>query len=72
MKIIFCVYRNHRITFSVDDGTAMMRRYLVVAFLVVLAIVTLIILLTRVGREMAEKDPSLNWKYNPHLKISDS
>ena len=38
-----------------------------VIFLVVMAIV----LLTRVGRGVADRDPNLDWRMNPNLRTGD-
>ena len=45
------------------------KRYFVIVVLVCLAAVTIIILLTRVGRKSAETNPYLDWKLNTNIKI---
>ena len=54
-----------------DDSTVLMRRYLVLFLLAVFAMVAVIVLMTRVGRGMAERDPNLDWKLNPNLRTQD-
>ena len=63
--------QQRRWTLTMDDSTVLMRRYLVLALLAVLAMVAVIVLMTRVGRGMAERDPNLNWKLNPNLRTED-
>lgn len=48
-----------------------MRRYLMLVLLAVFVVVTLIVLMTRVGRGMANRDPGLDWKHNPNIKTGD-
>ena len=40
------------------------------ALLAILA-VTVIVLLTRVGREVARTDTSLDWNFNPNVRTGD-
>lgn len=54
-----------------DDSTVVMRRYLLMAVVVVFLVVMAIVLLTRVGRGVADRDPSLDWRMNPNLKTGD-
>jgi hypothetical protein len=54
-----------------DDSSAIMRRYLMMAVAVVFLIVMAIVLLTRVGRGVADRDPSLDWRMNPNLRTGD-
>ena len=41
------------------------------AVAVVFLIVMVIVLLTRVGRGVADRDPSLDWRMNPNLRTGD-
>lgn len=54
-----------------DGGGNLLRRYLMLALFCVLVVVTMIVLLTRVGRGMANRDPSLDWRHNPNLRTGD-
>lgn len=54
-----------------DDSTVLIRRYLVVAMLAVFAVVTVIVLMTQVGRGVAERDRNLDWRANPHVRTGD-
>ena len=54
-----------------DDSSVIMRRYLMMAVAVVFLIVMVIVLLTRVGRGVADRDPSLDWRMNPNLRTGD-
>ena len=56
---------------SLDGSGNLLRRYLMLALLLAVVIATLIVLLTRVGRGVANKDPSLDWRHNPNLRIGD-
>lgn len=64
--------RHHqRWNLTMDESTVLMRRYLVLVFLAMFAMVTLIVLMTRVGRDAAERDPSLDWRANPNVRTGD-
>lgn len=54
-----------------DGSGSLLRRYLMLALLLVLVMVTLIVLLTRVGRGVANRDPNLDWRLNPNLRTGD-
>ena len=54
-----------------DDSTVIMRRYLLMAVCVVFFVTVAIVMLTRVGRGVADRDPSLDWRTNPNLKTGD-
>ena len=41
------------------------------AIAVIFLIVMVIVLLTRVGRGVADRDPNLDWKMNPNLRTGD-
>ena len=56
---------------AMDDSSILMRRYIVLAVLAVFSFVGVIILMTRVGRNVAHSDPSLDWKFNPNIKTRD-
>lgn len=61
----------HQRHWSVGDSGPVMRRYLLLIFVCVVLAVTAILLLTRVGRGLAERDPSLDWKFNPNIRTGD-
>ena len=63
--------QHQRWNLTMDESTVLMRRYLVLVFLAMFAMVTLIVLMTRVGRGAAERDPSLDWRANPHVRTGD-
>lgn len=70
--IIHTLPRHHqRWNLTMDESTVLMRRYLVLVFLAMFAMVTLIVLMTRVGRDAAERDPSLDWRTNPNVRTGD-
>ena len=66
---IFLPCRNHQL--SLDGSGNLFRRYLMLALLLVVVMATLIVLLTRVGRGVANRDPSLDWRHNPNLRTGD-
>jgi hypothetical protein len=46
------------------------KRHILVILLIIGTIVTLLILMTRVGRRPSELNTNFDWKFNPHLKTS--
>ena len=56
---------------TMDESTVLLRRYLVLIFLAMFAVVTIIVLMTRVGRSVAEREPSLDWRTNPNVRTGD-
>ena len=68
---VVCVLCRHQRHWSVGDSGPVMRRYLLLIFVCVVLAVTAILLLTRVGRGLAERDPSLDWKFNPNIRTGD-
>ena len=56
---------------ATDDSFVIMRRYLIMAFAVIFLVVMVIVLVTRVGRGVADRDPNLDWRMNPNLRTGD-
>jgi len=72
MEMLSRWFKHHqRWNLTMDESTVLMRRYLVLVFLAMFAMVTLIVLMTRVGRDAAERDPSLDWRTNPNVRTGD-
>lgn len=69
--VILVVCRNHHVHLGLEGGGNLLRRYLMLALLVALIMVTMILLMTRVGRGVASKDPALDWRHNPNLRTRD-
>ena len=55
---------------SVSDEFTSMRRTIVIVILVIVAFVTVIVIFTRVGRSVANRDPLLDPEANPNLHIA--
>ena len=63
--------RNHRLWSSPldDDTSSHMKRYLFIACFIFISVVTIIIILTRVGhRSSANSNLDTDWKFNPQIK----
>ena len=57
--------------YAADDPNITFKRVSVIMLLVVLGFMTVILLLTRVGRTFADHDKHLDPKFNPNIRISD-
>ncbi|XP_031568074.1 zinc finger protein-like 1 homolog [Actinia tenebrosa] len=56
----------------IDDPSASLKRTMMIFFLVILAFVTIVVIMTRVGRSAADRDPFLDPMANPHIKVQGS
>ncbi len=61
-------HRDERAARVLDES---MSRFLCVVGLIVCLTVLLILVLTRVGREVAKQDATLDWNFNPHIKTGN-
>ena len=69
--VVVDLCRSHQSYKTVDSDMRGVRRSLFLVALIVLVIVTVIVLLTRVGREVANKDAALDWNLNPNLRTGN-
>jgi len=54
-----------------EDPNASLKRTTIMLILLILAFTTLVVLFTRVGRGMADKDPFLDPMANPNIRVQD-
>lgn len=63
--------RNYQTHSKADDGSLLVRRYWFFAVLIIFSFLTLIVMMTRVGRSVADSDPLLDIRANPNIITSD-
>ena len=54
-----------------EDSNSPLKRTAIIIFLITLVVISFIVIMTRVGRISAEKDPLLDPMANPHIRIED-
>jgi hypothetical protein len=54
-----------------EDSNSPLKRTAILVFLLILVVITLIVMMTRVGRTSANNDPLLDPMANPHIRIED-
>lgn len=52
-----------------EDPNASLKRTTIILILLILAFTTVVVLITRVGRGMADQDPFLDPMANPNIKV---
>lgn len=57
--------------YAADDPNITFKRVAVIMLLVVLGFMTVILILTRVGRDFADHDRHLDPKFNPNIRVAD-
>ena len=58
------------IKYAPDDPNITFKRVSIVILLVVLFFMTMIVILTRVGRTFADSDRSLDPRFNPNIRVA--
>ena len=57
--------------YAADDPNITFKKVSVIMLLVVLGFMTVILILTRVGRGFADHDRHLDPKFNPNIRVAD-
>ncbi|XP_065919226.1 zinc finger protein-like 1 homolog [Dysidea avara] len=71
MERISRTIRNYQTQSNTDDGSFLVRRYWFFAVLIIFSFLSLIVLMTRVGRSIADNDPLLDIRANPNIITND-
>lgn len=64
--------RNYQTHSKADDGAFLVRHYWFFAILIIFSFISLIVLMTRVGRSVANSDPLLDIRANPNIITNDN
>ena len=70
---VFAIYFRLRsnVKYAPDDPNITFKRVSIIILLVVLFFMTMIVILTRVGRTFADNDRHLDPRFNPNIRVSD-
>jgi len=69
---LFRLFRlQSNVKYAPDDPNITFKRVSIIILLVVLFFMTMIVILTRVGRTFADNERSLDPRFNPHIRVAD-